>query len=340
MFSYPRPNQLALLVFFHYLLLFSTQVNALPLRARQATDGPRSVTTVSTTNTPMGPVTQTCVIVFTPIKDAQGNDAVVEVKTCTITMGGSPSGSVSTAAPTATDTASSSSSTSVSTTSAATTAATTSSSASSSTLSTQPPASTVSTTSASSSVETSSAPATTVSTSASASATASGGPIVVIGVSTVSVPATSTAAVSTNTAATSVSTSAAASATNGNGGIVVVGVSTVSAPAQTATPAGTPTDATAGTPTATDTTSVEPSAVAASGSAAAVESPTEEAAFTLPGKQLSVLPIGLGVFAGISVIALIVVGLVTYERTKYRKAFRQRKLAESGAAMGYGGNMA
>lgn len=31
------------------------------------------------------------------------------------------------------------------------------------------------------------------------------------------------------------------------------------------------------------------------------------------------LPIGLGVFAGISVIALIVVGLVTYERTKYRK---------------------
>ena len=39
----------------------------------------------------------------------------------------------------------------------------------------------------------------------------------------------------------------------------------------------------------------------------------------LPGKKLSVLPIGLGVFAGISVIALIVVGLVTYERTKYRK---------------------
>jgi len=49
------------------------------------------------------------------------------------------------------------------------------------------------------------------------------------------------------------------------------------------------------------------------------------------------LPIGLGVFAGISVIALIVVGLVTYERTKYRKAFRARKLAESGAGMGYGG---
>ena len=79
----------------------------------------------------------------------------------------------------------------------------------------------------------------------------------------------------------------------------------------------------------------------------------------MPGRKLSVLPIGLGVFAGISVIALVVVGLVTYERTKYRKvalsfvcrqgfntqvlvfqAFRQRKLAESGAAMGYGGNTA
>jgi len=58
----------------------------------------------------------------------------------------------------------------------------------------------------------------------------------------------------------------------------------------------------------------------------------------VPGRKLSVLPIGLGVFAGISVIALVVVALVTYERTKYRKAFRQRKLAELGAKMGYGGN--
>jgi len=37
------------------------------------------------------------------------------------------------------------------------------------------------------------------------------------------------------------------------------------------------------------------------------------------------------------VIALIVVGLVTYERTKYRKAFRQRRLAEQGASIGYSG---
>jgi hypothetical protein len=48
-------------------------------------------------------------------------------------------------------------------------------------------------------------------------------------------------------------------------------------------------------------------------------SPSASAAFAVPGQKLQVLPIGLGVFAGISVIALIVVGLVTYERTKYRK---------------------
>jgi len=66
--------------------------------------------------------------------------------------------------------------------------------------------------------------------------------------------------------------------------------------------------------------------------------PSTSAAVQLPGKQLQVLPIGLGVFAGISVIALIVVGLVTYERTKYRRAFRQRRLAAAGAEMGYGGS--
>ncbi|KAH0589003.1 hypothetical protein H2248_004781 [Termitomyces sp. 'cryptogamus'] len=79
---------------------------------------------------------------------------------------------------------------------------------------------------------------------------------------------------------------------------------------------------------AADTTS------SSSGVSAAASS---SAKFEIPGKTISVLPIGLGVFAGISVIALIVVGLVTYERTKYRKAFRQRRLAESGADMGNGG---
>lgn len=61
-------------------------------------------------------------------------------------------------------------------------------------------------------------------------------------------------------------------------------------------------------------------AALASSTAAAPGSSGTSAAFAIPGKQIQVLPIGLGVFAGVSVIALIVVGLVTYERTKYRKA--------------------
>lgn len=46
---------------------------------------------------------------------------------------------------------------------------------------------------------------------------------------------------------------------------------------------------------------------------------TTAAAFKVPGKNLKVLPVGLGIFAGITGITLIVVGLVTYERTKYRR---------------------
>jgi len=79
-------------------------------------------------------------------------------------------------------------------------------------------------------------------------------------------------------------------------------------------------------------------ALASSSAAAAPAASASTAqAFAIPGKQIQVLPIGLGVFAGVSVIALIVVGLVTYERTKYRKKFRKDKLAESAAPMGYGG---
>jgi len=71
-----------------------------------------------------------------------------------------------------------------------------------------------------------------------------------------------------------------------------------------------------------------------SGTAAAEQGTAAAALSAVPGRKLSVLPIGLGLFAGISVIALTVVGLVTYERTKYRKAFRQRRLAELSAQIG------
>jgi len=53
---------------------------------------------------------------------------------------------------------------------------------------------------------------------------------------------------------------------------------------------------------------------------------------------MQVLPIGLGVFGGITAIALLVIGYVMWERTKYRKNFRQRKkLADQAVAVGYGG---
>lgn len=41
--------------------------------------------------------------------------------------------------------------------------------------------------------------------------------------------------------------------------------------------------------------------------------------FDPPGKTLEVLPIGLGVFGGVSVVALVVVGVVTIERRKHRR---------------------
>lgn len=78
-------------------------------------------------------------------------------------------------------------------------------------------------------------------------------------------------------------------------------------------------------PPSTSSIQLDPSASAVAAGSLETSSP---ASFASSGKKLSVLPIGLGVFAGISVIALVVVGLVTYERTKYRKMYRRRKLAE------------
>ena len=60
-----------------------------------------------------------------------------------------------------------------------------------------------------------------------------------------------------------------------------------------------------------------------------------ESAFQLPGRQLSVLPIGLGVTGGVSVLALGIVGFVSWERRRYRKQFRSRKMCV-GAATGSG----
>ncbi|KAH9811752.1 hypothetical protein DFH28DRAFT_1178335 [Melampsora americana] len=61
--------------------------------------------------------------------------------------------------------------------------------------------------------------------------------------------------------------------------------------------------------------------------------PPMETEFQLPGRSIMVLPIGLGIFGGISGIALIIVGIVTYERAKYRKQFRRRKMEEKSSML-------
>lgn len=84
--------------------------------------------------------------------------------------------------------------------------------------------------------------------------------------------------------------------------------------------------------------SIFASDLTANSAAADQSTPTSQAAFVLPGRQLSVLPIGLGVFAGISVLALVIVGVVTYERKKYRRQFRLRTMAQQAGRTGMGGN--
>jgi len=126
--------------------------------------------------------------------------------------------------------------------------------------------------------------------------------------------------------------SSAASTLSTDGSGATTATSTTSAALSTSTPSsGSGAVANDNTPTSTLASGNTSASVTSTNTAAPDTSPTN---FQLPGTKLSVLPIGLGVFAGVSVIALIVVGLVTYERTKYRKAFRQRKLAEQGQAPG------
>ncbi|TFK73976.1 hypothetical protein BDN72DRAFT_833958 [Pluteus cervinus] len=151
--------------------------------------------------------------------------------------------------------------------------------------------------------------------------------------SSVSLATTTAAAQSSVSAATSLATAppTAAPSPSADAPVVVNGISSIAASIAPSAVVG------AGASAAADSAASISASAAASAAAEQSPSTSPAAAFQLPGRQLSVLPIGLGVFAGISVIALIVVGLVTYERTKYRKAFRQRKLAESGQEMGYGG---
>ncbi|KAG2148528.1 hypothetical protein BD769DRAFT_1412756 [Suillus cothurnatus] len=85
--------------------------------------------------------------------------------------------------------------------------------------------------------------------------------------------------------------------------------------------------------------SVSTGSVASTSTSASMSAtPTVQAAFSMPGRSLQVLPVGLGVFGSITGITIIIVALVTLERIRYRRVFRERRLAEQGAMMGYTGN--
>ncbi|KAG8712595.1 hypothetical protein FRC09_019687 [Ceratobasidium sp. 395] len=151
--------------------------------------------------------------------------------------------------------------------------------------------------------------------------------------STASASTTSSVSTSTDAKASSVSSTSTSSTSAARTTLVVS--STSSAATSTAEASSTSSAASSAVTSATSSSST--SAAASSSAPPTSSAVTGGPAKEIVRKKLEVLPIGLGVFAGISVIALIVVGLVTYERTKYRKAFRQRKLAEQGAGMGYSG---
>lgn len=332
-----RPYPLLLLLF-HVVLLLAWKASAAPTpftrpdalvrRADGDLKGPVTVTTVRHTDTSLGTMTETCEITLTPQTQPNGKQVVQEVKKCKITMdAGGDQGDSGTQG--GGDTQGGGGSQGGNSTQGGTTdsvAAGSSSASSAQSTAPAPPPSSTTTTQQSSPPTTTQAPAIlTLSTSNPAST-----------------PSPSSSPASSTSPATS-----ANPAVTGNPALSVNGVSSVSSVAPTGTPATTSTTSSS-TPATTSTTSsttssgkggasAAPASVSPSGSGSAASADQTSSAFAVGGKKLSVLPIGLGVFAGISVIALIVVGLVTYERTKYRKAFRQRKLAEAGATMGYGG---
>ncbi|KAH7874702.1 hypothetical protein F5879DRAFT_984985 [Lentinula edodes] len=292
-------------LFAHCMLafLFLGVSNAFPLLNRQATataqlSTPTTLTTVTSSMTPAGPLTQTCVITLTPITDSNGKPAVQEVKNCTVAVNASNGTTANTLSNSPASSSSASSSNAATAASTTTTSAAATAESSTSTVS----------------------PATSA-TAASTSSVSANAAISVNGISTMTslAPGTQTASASVSSSA---SDSAAAVSASSAAATSVASASAGSASGASAT--ATSSSATAAADNSNPTASLSTQQLA-------------ETTYVVPGKSLQVLPIGLGVFAGISALALIVVGLVTYERTKYRKAFRQRKLAEQGAAMGYSG---
>ncbi|TFK85560.1 hypothetical protein K466DRAFT_588004 [Polyporus arcularius HHB13444] len=346
MLGYSKSATVAFLLTFLLFLGPANGAPALPEKRtisalRVARDGENlsqstTVQVTTTLQTAMGPMLQTCTITLDPITGDNGEPLVRETKSCTVTVtsGNNSSGSSTSSSDSSTSTSSADSGSSTS--SADSSSSTDSASASS----TDSSASSTTDSSAASSTDSAASSATATDASASATATSAGaisdnGTTLVAGsalssADTAAATATGSASGSGSAPASATATGASASATGGSGAVKAGGFMSVDASVIATESVA------SGTPTAT--AAADAANQSGSSATSAADTATSSAAkFQLPGTTLSVLPIGLGVFAGISVIALIVVGLVTYERTKYRRAFRQRKLAESGAAMGYGG---
>ncbi|KAG8951054.1 hypothetical protein FRC04_006915 [Tulasnella sp. 424] len=165
------------------------------------------------------------------------------------------------------------------------------------------------------------------------------------GTSLVSASASATA---TDSASTSAAASNSATASTSKApAISVTGIPSVQASSSSTTASAAATQPAAGnnagadpvpvissaataTPTAAEdqqgASSTSASSAATSSAAALARANTQPQTLldAVPGRQLSVLPIGLGVFAGIMFIGACVVAYVMYERKKYRKNFRNR----------------
>ncbi|KAJ7259122.1 hypothetical protein B0H12DRAFT_427164 [Mycena haematopus] len=271
---YLRPSHLAFLFLLPFLFLAVSPVDAVPLAIKRQSDG-QSFMTQTTTSTPAGDMTQTCVVTLIPITDDNGNAAVREVKTCTLTLANGTTNNGGTNS------------------------------------------------SSSSTTDSSSTPDSSSSGNSTSSSSTDGSPVSVNGVSAVPASATDSASASASSAS---ETGASDPSNLGAGAAEPVSAGVVSLISAPATAANGGISAATATPVA-----------------AAEQAPSSSAspsAFVVPGQSIQVLPIGLGIFGALSGIALIVVGILTYKRRAYRKLFRAKKLAEAGAAMGYGGTKA
>ncbi|KZT68242.1 hypothetical protein DAEQUDRAFT_728044 [Daedalea quercina L-15889] len=145
--------------------------------------------------------------------------------------------------------------------------------------------------------------------------------------------------------AIAVSSDSGAAAT---GSAVVVGTSSVASSAVFATGAAASVSSAAAAAATSAVGAIDNNAGGAAASVSAASSASTAAVsktavanaavtFTVPGRHILILPVGLVVFCVITGIMLLIIVFQHFWRMQYRRAFRQRKLAEQGAPMGYGG---